>query len=164
MFTRQKPASMSRTAHLNSMSIPLKCPQFYPDCELICTNHEVIRYVRQWLCSPCGPWPLHTPHRVGTTPWMGDQPISRSLPTRRTIRTQNKRTQTSMAFAGIEPTIPVFERAKTVHASDRAATVIRSSLCSILFIQRSFYFLDFMSGTRVPLLFQRQMIVLSSLK
>jgi hypothetical protein len=34
---------------------------------------------------------------------------------------QNKSTETSM---GLEPTIPVFERAKTVYASDRAATVI----------------------------------------
>jgi hypothetical protein len=37
---------------------------------------------------------------------------------------QNKRTQTSMPQRGFEPTIPVFERVKTVHALDRAATVI----------------------------------------
>jgi hypothetical protein len=37
---------------------------------------------------------------------------------------QNKRTQTSMPLVGFEPTIPVFERAKTVHALDRATTVI----------------------------------------
>jgi hypothetical protein len=29
-----------------------------------------------------------------------------------------------MPQVGFEPTIPMFERAKTVHASDRAATVI----------------------------------------
>jgi hypothetical protein len=29
-----------------------------------------------------------------------------------------------MPWVGFEPTIPVFERAKTVHALDRAATVI----------------------------------------
>jgi hypothetical protein len=29
-----------------------------------------------------------------------------------------------MPRVGLEPTIPVFERAKTVHALDRAATVI----------------------------------------
>jgi hypothetical protein len=29
-----------------------------------------------------------------------------------------------MPRVGFEPTIPVFERAKTVHASDRVATVI----------------------------------------
>jgi hypothetical protein len=37
---------------------------------------------------------------------------------------QNKSTQTSMPQVRFEPTIPVFERAKTVHALDRAATVI----------------------------------------
>jgi hypothetical protein len=34
--------------------------------------------------------------------------------------------QTSMPWVGFEPTIPVFERATTVHAFDRAATVIGS--------------------------------------
>jgi hypothetical protein len=38
--------------------------------------------------------------------------------------TQNKCTQTSMPRVRFETTIPVFERAKTVHALDRAATVI----------------------------------------
>jgi hypothetical protein len=33
-----------------------------------------------------------------------------------------------MPRAGFEPTIPAFERAKTVHALDRAATVIGYSL------------------------------------
>jgi hypothetical protein len=36
----------------------------------------------------------------------------------------NKRTQTFMRQVRFEPAIPVFERAKTVHALDRAATVI----------------------------------------
>jgi hypothetical protein len=40
------------------------------------------------------------------------------------IYTQNKSTQTSMLRVGFEPTIPVLERAKTVHALDLAATVI----------------------------------------
>jgi hypothetical protein len=59
---------------------------------------------------------------VGRTPWTGDQPVASSLPSHRTAQTQNKRTQTSMPQVGFEPTIPVFERAKTVHALDRAAT------------------------------------------
>jgi hypothetical protein len=42
----------------------------------------------------------------------------------RTIQTQQKRAQTSMPCVGFEATIPAFERAKTDHASDRAATVI----------------------------------------
>jgi hypothetical protein len=42
----------------------------------------------------------------------------------RTTQTQNNLTQTSMPRVGFEPTIPVFERAKTVYALDRAATMI----------------------------------------
>jgi hypothetical protein len=42
----------------------------------------------------------------------------------RTTQTQKKRRQISMPLFGFEPTTPVFKRAKTVHALDRAATVI----------------------------------------
>jgi hypothetical protein len=54
---------------------------------------------------------------------MSDQRIARPLPTQRT-QTQNKCTQTSTPRVGFEPMIPVFKWAKTVHALDRAATVI----------------------------------------
>jgi hypothetical protein len=47
-------------------------------------------------------------YTVGRTPWTGDQPAARPLPTHRTTQTQNKRTQTSMPRVGFEPTIPVF--------------------------------------------------------
>jgi hypothetical protein len=60
------------------------------------------------------------PRTVGGTPWMGDQPVVRPL----AIQTQNKHGQTSMPCVGFEPTIPAFERAKTVHALDRATTAI----------------------------------------
>jgi hypothetical protein len=43
--------------------------------------------------------------------------------THRTAQTQNKRTEISMPQVGFEPTIPVFERAKTVHALNKPATV-----------------------------------------
>jgi hypothetical protein len=39
-------------------------------------------------------------------------------------QTQNKHKQTFMPRVGFEPTIPTFEREKTVHALDCAATVI----------------------------------------
>jgi hypothetical protein len=39
-------------------------------------------------------------------------------------QTQNKLRQTTMPWVGFEPIIPTFERAKTFHALDRAATVI----------------------------------------
>jgi hypothetical protein len=54
----------------------------------------------------------------------GGSAVVKPLPVHRTTQTQNKRTQTSMPRVGFEPTIPVFELAKTVHALDRAATVI----------------------------------------
>jgi hypothetical protein len=82
-----------------------------------------------WLYSPCGPWPLFqllNLYTVGRTPWMGDQPVARPLPTHIPTQAQNKRTQTAMPRVGLEPTIPVFERAKTVHTLDRAATVMGS--------------------------------------
>jgi hypothetical protein len=61
---------------------------------------------------------------VGRTPWTSDQPVARPLRTHRTTQTQNKCTQTSMSRVGFEPTIPVFEPAKTIRILDRAATVI----------------------------------------
>jgi hypothetical protein len=39
-------------------------------------------------------------------------------------QTQNKRRQTSLCRVGLEPTISVFEPAKTFHAFDHAASVI----------------------------------------
>jgi hypothetical protein len=42
------------------------------------------------------------------TPWTGDQPVARPLPTQRT-QTQNKRTRISIPWVGFEPTIPAFE-------------------------------------------------------
>jgi hypothetical protein len=49
---------------------------------------------------------------------------SQSYYLRRTTQTQNKHTQPSMSWVGFEPTIPAFEREKTVHALDRASTVV----------------------------------------
>jgi hypothetical protein len=50
-----------------------------------------------------------------------DQPVARPLHTHRATQTHNKRTQTLMPRVGFEPTIPVFERANTVHALGRMA-------------------------------------------
>jgi hypothetical protein len=46
---------------------------------------------------------------------------------------QIERTQTFMPQMGFEPTIPVFERAKTVHALDRATTAIGLVWCSSMY-------------------------------
>jgi hypothetical protein len=61
---------------------------------------------------------------VDRTPWTGDQPVARPLPAHRIAQTQNKGTQTFMPRVGFEPTIPVFEQMKTVHALNGAATLI----------------------------------------
>jgi hypothetical protein len=50
--------------------------------------------------------------------------VARALPTHRTAQTQNQCTQTSMPRVRFEHMTPVFELSKTVHALDRAATVI----------------------------------------
>jgi hypothetical protein len=69
---------------------------------------------------------------VGRTPWTGDQPVARTLPTYRTIQTWNKRTQKLTPRVGFETITSVFERAKKVHILDRAATVIGLFTSSLL--------------------------------
>jgi hypothetical protein len=74
-----------------------------------------------------GTWPFFSSlilYTDGRTPCMRDKPITRLLPTHRKTLTQNKRRQIHMPWVGFEPTIPAFERAKTLHVLDRAATVI----------------------------------------
>jgi hypothetical protein len=74
-----------------------------------------------------GNWPFFFSflifYTVGTTLWMGDQPLARPLRAHRTAQTQNKSTHTHMYQVGFEHTILVFEWAKTVHALYRAATI-----------------------------------------
>jgi hypothetical protein len=85
------------------------------------------------------PWPLFQflslVYTGSRTPWTGDQPVARPLPAHTTAQTQNKRSHTSMSQVGFEPTIPVFERAKTVHALDGAATVIGNFIRLLLFVR-----------------------------
>jgi hypothetical protein len=85
-----------------------------------------------------GPWPLFQffdLYTVGRTPWTGDQPVARSLPTHRTTQTQKKKhTQISMPRVGFEPTVPAFERAKTVHALSRVSIARSCSCAANLFV------------------------------
>jgi hypothetical protein len=74
---------------------------------------------------------------VGRTPWTGISP-SQGRYLHRTTQTQNKRRQTSMPRVGFEPMTPVFEQAKTIHALDRAATVIGSIPISLLLMSARF--------------------------
>jgi hypothetical protein len=66
----------------------------------------------------------------GRTSWTGDQFVARPLPTNRITQTQNNHTHTHPCLNGIRTHEHKFERAKTVHALDRKATVIGS--CVIL--------------------------------
>jgi hypothetical protein len=72
--------------------------------------------------QPFGPWSLF--QFLNHIHCRYDSLDGRSARRKATTYTQNKCTQTSMPLVGFEPTIPVFERTKTVHALDRAATVI----------------------------------------
>jgi hypothetical protein len=80
------------------------------------------------------PWALafnfqfHDYFTDGRTPWTSDQLVARPLPKHMTTQTQNKHIyiyiyQTSTSCVGFEPKIQASERAKTVHALDRSATV-----------------------------------------
>jgi hypothetical protein len=93
------------------------------DCSLPLTTTYLSMAVQPFV----GPWPLFSfliLYAVGRTPWTGDQPVSKPLPVHRTTQTQHKRTQTYMPRVGFKPTTIMFERANTVHALDRAVTVI----------------------------------------
>jgi hypothetical protein len=85
-----------------------------------------------------GPWPLlrfrYLFYTVGRTPWMSDQPFRKAATWHRTTQTQNERRQTSMPQVEFEPTIPVFERAKTFPALqlDRGVSVIGNLKISII--------------------------------
>jgi hypothetical protein len=72
--------------------------------------------------QPVGPWPLL--QFLNPIHSRQDSLDGESARLKAATYTQNKRTQTSMPRVGFEPTTPVFERAKTVHALGRAVTVI----------------------------------------
>jgi hypothetical protein len=66
----------------------------------------------------------------------GRSAVASPLPTHRTAQTQNKRTQTFTHHAGFEPTILMFERAKTINALDRAATKIGNVIVCVRTLAR----------------------------
>jgi hypothetical protein len=133
---------MQSNSHLPSYVCKINCKMILP-CTYKCLQKStpvncfsfiyLFIHLLMTLQPFVGPWPLlqfrNLFYTAGRTPWTGNQPVVRPLPTRRTTQAQNKRTQTSMSSVGFEPTIPAFERAKTVHALDRAATVIGPVNC-----------------------------------
>jgi hypothetical protein len=92
------------------------------------------RLITLWASMACYRGSLTNLYTVGRTAWTGYQPIARPLSAHRTAQTQNKRTQISMPRVRFEPMIPVFERAKMVHALDSVTTVIGDLLGYLLYI------------------------------
>jgi hypothetical protein len=117
-------------------------PQSCLSCEA--SRHTNIhRDVYLWLYSPCGPWPLFqflNLHTVSRTPWTGDQPVARLLPTHKTTQTQIKRTQTSIPLVGFEHTISVRTGGDSSCLRQRGHYDRRTLRC-VLFIMRLFYLL-----------------------
>jgi hypothetical protein len=70
-------------------------------------------------------------YTVGRTPWTGDQTAARSIPTHRTTQTQNKHTQTSMTWAGFEPTNPALDRATTAIGLDERLLALKECFSPI---------------------------------
>jgi hypothetical protein len=66
---------------------------------------------------------MHHIETVGRSPWNSDEPCRKAATYTEQYK-QKKRGQTSMPRVGFKPAIPMFERAKTFHALDRAATVM----------------------------------------
>jgi hypothetical protein len=101
------------------------------------TNKGIVRWLRfffHWLYSPLGPWPLLFSFMIilQTVGLLG-RVISSSqgfyLNTGQQKHRINTYThQTSMPVVGSDPTIPNSERAKRVHALDRAATMTESNI------------------------------------
>jgi hypothetical protein len=113
---------MSSTSTYLPTYLPTYLSFYLPVCLSLCLS------VCLWLYSPLLDLGLFLSflilQTVGRSPWTSDHPVARPLPTHRTAKPQNKRTQTSMPWVGFELTIPGFERAKRVHALDRAVTVV----------------------------------------
>jgi hypothetical protein len=100
----------------------------WSDCRCGQEDSFIHSFIHQWLYSPLlGPdrvFSFVIIYTVSWTPWTGDQSVASPLPTHTTAQTQIKCTLVSMSRVGFELTIPVFERADTVHASERVLTVI----------------------------------------
>jgi hypothetical protein len=83
-----------------------------------------------WLRNPsldlCRFFSFLFPYTVGRTPWTGDQPVARPLPTHMTTETQNKPTDIH-ALSGIRTHDPSVRASEDRSGLDRAATV---SLCA----------------------------------
>jgi hypothetical protein len=123
--------------------LPCKCYIHIPPCSpYIMTCNFVERFIFSTVDTYCifiriimalpahsGPWPLiqfrnHFSQTVGLFEWVISSSQGLYLNTGQHKHRINAYThQTSMPWVGFEPTIPASERAKAVHAWDRAAAV-----------------------------------------
>jgi hypothetical protein len=111
----------------------------YPFCAecpavLACNESVQVLHFFHWLYSPLGPWPLIFSFMIilQTVGLLG-RVISSSQGLYLNTGQHKHRIntyQTSMPCVGLEPTIPAFYQAKTVHALDRSATVTGSASTS----------------------------------
>jgi hypothetical protein len=94
-------------------SLPFYCPR-----PTVMTFRFIRSFIHQWFYNPSldPGWffSFVIVYIVGRTLWNGGS----------ARRKADTCTQTCMPWVRFEPTTPLFERSKTVHASDRAATVI----------------------------------------
>jgi hypothetical protein len=95
-------------------------------------------YFFEWLFSPCGPWPLFSLLIYSQSVEFLGRVISSSqvlyLNTGQHKHRINIYThQISMPWVGFEPKITASERAKTVHALDRSATVTGAGNTCIIY-------------------------------
>jgi hypothetical protein len=117
---------------------PKKCFTITECSSRICQRNQYIEkcgkwysvhsFIHRWLYSLLlGPGLFNSViffYTDGRISWTGDQPIARPLPTHRAAQTQNKCTENDPClWVELKPTIPAFEKVKTVHAIDRAAPV-----------------------------------------
>jgi hypothetical protein len=97
-------------------------------------------YLPTVLQSSVGPWPLFSfliLYTVGRTPWMGNQPVIRPLPTYRRTQTHNKRNIDIHASSGIRIHDP------SVRASEDNSCLSQHGHCDrhLHYIRvRNFYF------------------------
>jgi hypothetical protein len=115
------------TKNLNhDRSVPLENRNKYPPqiqfYSAYLINYKASIYISMALQPFVGPW---SPFQfLNPTHSRKDSLDGGSARRKAATYTHNKRTQTSMPWVRFESTIPAFKRAKTVHATDRAATVI----------------------------------------
>jgi hypothetical protein len=91
----------------------------------ICNNWNIFLLALQPLWALASDFQFHYSSTDGRTPWTSDQLVARPLPNtgQHKHRINTYTNQTFMTCVGFEHTIPASETAKTIHASDRSATV-----------------------------------------